>query len=67
MRNSHQLRELLRTMQSSRLTLAHSLTRDIRTTGSQSPLSMPLLRKFGVPVGVALGAIAILRHGRTRR
>jgi hypothetical protein len=67
MTNSHQLQQLLRKMQSSRSALAHDLTRDVGTTGSRSPLWMPLLRTFGVPVGVALGAVAILRKGRTRR
>jgi hypothetical protein len=67
MTNSHQLQQLLRRMQSSRSTLAHDLTRDVRTTGSRSPLSMPLLKRFGVPLGIALGAMAILRKGRTRR
>jgi hypothetical protein len=66
MTNSHQLQQLLRAMQSSRSTLAHDLTRDVRTTGSLAPLSMPLLRRIGLPVGIALGAIAILRKGRTR-
>jgi len=66
MTNSHQLQELLRTMQASRSTLAHDLTRDVRATGSRSPLWLPLLKRFGVPVSVALGAIAILRKGRIR-
>jgi hypothetical protein len=67
MTNFHQLQQLLTAMQSSRLTLAHDLTRGIRTTGSGLPLSMsmPLLR-FCVSVGIALGAMAILRKGRTR-
>ena len=67
MTNSHQLQQLLRTMQSSRSALAHDLTRDVRATGSRSPVWMPLLRRFGVPVSIALGAVAILRKGRTRR
>ena len=62
-----QLQQLLRTMQSSRSALAHDLTKDVLATGSRSPLSMPLLRSFGVPVGVALAVIAILRNGLTRR
>jgi hypothetical protein len=67
MTNSHQLRDLLRAMQSGRSTLARDLTRDVRRTGSRLPLSisMPLLR-FCVPVGIALGAIAILRKDRAR-
>jgi hypothetical protein len=67
MTNSHQLQQLLRTMQSSRSALAHDLTRDVRATGSRSPVWMPLLRGFGVPVSIALGAVAILCKGRTRR
>jgi hypothetical protein len=67
MTNSHQLQELLRAMQSSRSTLAHDLTREVRRTGSRSPMSMPLLSKFGVPIGIALGTIAILRKHRARR
>jgi hypothetical protein len=67
MTNSHQLQQLLRKMQSSRSALAHDLTRDVGMTGSRSPLWMPLLRTYGVPVGIALGTIAILRKGRTRR
>jgi hypothetical protein len=67
MTNTHALQQLLRTMQSSRSTLAHDLTRDVRTSGSRSPLWM-LLGRFGVPVGIALGSIAILRmqEGRSR-
>jgi hypothetical protein len=67
MTSSHQLQQLLRTMQSSRSALAHDLTRDVLATGSRSPLWMPLLKKFGVPAGIALGALSILRKGRTRR
>jgi hypothetical protein len=67
MRNSHQLQQLLTAMQSSRLTLAHDLTLNVRTAGTRSPLSMPVLGRFGVPIGIALGAIAILRMGLTRR
>jgi hypothetical protein len=66
MTNTHQLQLLLRTMQSSRSTLAHDLTRDVRVTGSQPPSWMLLLRKF-VPVAIALGAIAMLRKGLARR
>jgi hypothetical protein len=68
MTNTHPLQQLLRTMQSSRSTLAHDLTRAVGTTGSRSPSWMPLLRRFGVPVGIALGTIAILRmqEGRCR-
>jgi hypothetical protein len=67
MTNPHQLQQLLRTMQSSRSTLARDLTRDVRAIGSRSPLWMPLLKRFGVSVGIALGAIAILRKGRIGR
>ena len=67
MTNSHPLQELLRAMQCSRSTLAHDLTRDLRETGSRSPMSMTLLSRFGVPIGIALGTIAILRKDRTRR
>jgi hypothetical protein len=67
MTNSHQLQQLLRTMQSSRSALAHHLSRDVRATGSRSLWWMPLLRSFGVPVGIALGVMAILRKGLARR
>ena len=67
MTNSHQLQQLLMTMQSSRSALAHDLTQAVRATDSRSPLWTPLLKKFGVPVGIALGAIAILRKGGIRR
>ena len=68
MTNYDQVQRLLRTMQSSRSTLAHDLKRDVGATGSRLPLWMPLLRRFGVPVGIALGTIAILRmqDGRSR-
>jgi hypothetical protein len=67
MTNFHQLQQVLRTMQTSRSALAHDLTRDVRETGSRSPFWTPLLKRFGVPVAIALGTVAILRKGRTRR